>query len=68
MKHVLQYMNNGESKIVDVPIPQVRKNSALVRNAASLVSAGTERSLVEFGEKNLLQKATSRPEIGRAHV
>lgn len=63
MKQVLQYMNNGESKIVDVPIPQVRKNSALVRNAASLVSAGTERSLVEFGEKNLLQKATSRPDL-----
>ncbi|HAF61827.1 MAG TPA: hypothetical protein DCK95_05830 [Anaerolineaceae bacterium] len=63
MKQVLQYMNSGESKIVDVPIPQVRKNTALVRTAASLVSAGTERSLVEFGEKNLLQKATSRPDL-----
>ena len=63
MKQVLQYMNSGESKIVDVPIPQVRKNTALVRTAASLVSAGTERSLVEFGEKNLLQKAASRPDL-----
>lgn len=63
MKQILQYMNSGESKIVDVPIPQVRKNTALVRTAASLVSAGTERSLVEFGEKNLLQKATSRPDL-----
>ncbi len=63
MKQVLQYMNTGETKIVEVPIPQVQKKTALVRTAASLVSAGTERSLVEFAEKNLVQKASSRPDL-----
>ncbi len=63
MKQVLQYMNTGETKVVDVPIPQVRAKTALVQTAASLVSAGTERSLVAFAEKNLVQKATSRPDL-----
>jgi len=63
MKQVLQYMNTGETKIVEVPVPQVQKKTALVRTAASLVSAGTERSLVEFAEKNLVQKASSRPDL-----
>jgi predicted dehydrogenase/threonine dehydrogenase-like Zn-dependent dehydrogenase len=36
---------------------------ALVRTSASLVSAGTERMLVDFAEKNLLEKAQSRPDL-----
>ncbi len=63
MKQVLQYINTGETKVVDVPIPQVQKKTALVRTAASLVSAGTERSLVEFAEKHLMRKAKSRPDL-----
>ena len=63
MKQVLQYMNTGETKVVEVPIPQVQKKTALVRTAASLVSTGTERTLVEFAEKNLVQKASSRPDL-----
>lgn len=37
----------------------------LVRTAASLVSAGTERTLVEFAGKSLLGKAASRPDLLR---
>lgn len=37
----------------------------LVRVAASAVSAGTERGLVEFARKSLLQKARSRPDLVR---
>lgn len=51
--------------VVDVPLPSVRPGCALVRTAASLVSAGTERMLVEFAEKNLLAKAQSRPDLVR---
>lgn len=63
MKQVLQNMRDGKTSVLDVPIPAVRPGMALVRTAASLVSAGTERMLVEFGEKNLLQKARSRPDL-----
>jgi predicted dehydrogenase/NADPH:quinone reductase-like Zn-dependent oxidoreductase len=37
----------------------------LVRIAASLVSAGTERASSEFARKSLLQKAQSRPDLVR---
>jgi predicted dehydrogenase/threonine dehydrogenase-like Zn-dependent dehydrogenase len=35
----------------------------LVRTRASLISAGTERSMVELARKNLLEKARERPEL-----
>jgi len=63
MKQLLQNINNGETVIVDVPIPQVQAGMALVHTRASLVSAGTERMLVEFGGKSLLGKALSRPDL-----
>lgn len=63
MKQVLQYMNSGETRVVEVPVPQVQSKTALIRTGASLVSAGTERSLVQFAEKNLVQKASSRPDL-----
>ena len=37
----------------------------LVRVAASLVSAGTERASSEFASKNLIQKAKARPDLVR---
>jgi predicted dehydrogenase/threonine dehydrogenase-like Zn-dependent dehydrogenase len=63
MKQLLQNMHNGQTNIEDVPIPSIRNRFALVKTACSLVSAGTERMLVEFSEKNLVQKATSRPDL-----
>jgi predicted dehydrogenase/threonine dehydrogenase-like Zn-dependent dehydrogenase len=65
MKQLLQNINSGETVIVDVPIPQVQPGMALVRTQASLVSAGTERMLVEFAGKSLLGKALSRPDLVR---
>lgn len=63
MKQVLQHLKNGKTTVDEVPIPGLKRNSALVQTAASLVSAGTERMLVEFAEKNLLAKAASRPDL-----
>ncbi len=65
MKQLLQNINNGETVVVDVPIPQVQAGMALIRTQASLVSAGTERTLVEFAGKSLLGKARSRPDLVR---
>ena len=56
-------MKNGRTSIEDVPIPTPRSGQALVKISASLVSAGTERMLVEFAEKSLLGKARSRPDL-----
>ncbi len=56
-------MRDGATRIVDVPIPSAKKKTALIETACSLVSAGTERKLVEFAEKNLVGKAASRPDL-----
>jgi predicted dehydrogenase/threonine dehydrogenase-like Zn-dependent dehydrogenase len=65
MKQVVQEIRSGETRVTEVPAPQVLPGTALIRNAASLVSAGTERSLVEFAGRSLLGKARSRPDLVR---
>lgn len=65
MKQLLQNLRSGETSVAVVPIPGVKSGTALVRSAASLVSAGTERMLVEFAEKSLMGKARSRPDLVR---
>ncbi len=65
MLQVLQNLRSGETRVVEIPIPTPNAGEALVRNAASLVSAGTERMLVSFAEKNMLGKARSRPDLVR---
>jgi predicted dehydrogenase/threonine dehydrogenase-like Zn-dependent dehydrogenase len=63
MKQLLQNMKDGKTTVEEVPVPTARDGFALVKVAASLVSAGTERMVVEFAEKNLVGKARSRPDL-----
>lgn len=65
MKQVLQKLNTGKTEVIEIPVPTPSSGTVLVRNAASLVSAGTERALVEFAGKSLLGKARSRPDLLR---
>jgi predicted dehydrogenase/threonine dehydrogenase-like Zn-dependent dehydrogenase len=68
MKQLIQNMKTGRTTIEEVPVPAPRPGQALVRVAASLVSAGTERMVVEFAEKSLVGKARSRPDLARQVV
>jgi predicted dehydrogenase/threonine dehydrogenase-like Zn-dependent dehydrogenase len=63
MKQLLQHIKNGKTVIEDVPIPTPREGMALVKISTSLVSAGTERMVVEFAEKSYIGKARSRPDL-----
>jgi polar amino acid transport system substrate-binding protein len=63
MKQLLQNLRTGEATVADVPVPVVQPGRVLVRTAASLISAGTERALTELGQKTLLGKARERPEL-----
>lgn len=65
MKQVFQDARTAEVSVVEVPAPKLLAGCVLVRTAASLVSAGTERASSEFAEKNLLQKARMRPDLVR---
>lgn len=63
MKQLLQDMRAAKPKLADVPVPTPGPGQALVRTEVSLLSAGTERTLVEFAGKSLLGKARSRPDL-----
>lgn len=65
MKQVLQQGSGGEIAVLEVPAPRLLPGCVLVRMAASLVSAGTERAACEFASQNLLQKAKARPDLVR---
>ncbi len=62
MKQIIQSFKTGETLLEDVPAPIVKRGCVLIKTTRSLVSAGTERMLVEFGKANLLQKAKSQPD------
>jgi predicted dehydrogenase/threonine dehydrogenase-like Zn-dependent dehydrogenase len=65
MKQLLQNLKTGASEVAEVPIPTPQTGEVLIQTAVSLVSAGTERMVVEFAEKSLLGKARSRPDLVR---
>ena len=62
MKQILQSLKDGTTTITEVPTPKVSAGSILIETHRSLVSAGTERMLVDFGRASLLDKARQQPE------
>ncbi len=62
MRQILQDMSNGSTYIVEAPAPTAGANSVLIETRRSLISAGTERMLVDFGRASMLQKARQQPE------
>ncbi len=63
MKQLLQNIKTGETEVAEVPVPHPGDGNALIRTSASLVSAGTERMVVEFAQRSLVGKAQSRPDL-----
>ena len=63
MKQIIQNYRTGIVELAEVPVPMCSSDTLLVRNMASLVSIGTERSVVELGQKSLLGKAKARPDL-----
>jgi predicted dehydrogenase/threonine dehydrogenase-like Zn-dependent dehydrogenase len=62
LKQILQRLDTGELRVAVAPVPTVSAHELLVEVRASVVSAGTERALVQFGRSNLLHKARQQPE------
>jgi predicted dehydrogenase/threonine dehydrogenase-like Zn-dependent dehydrogenase len=65
MKQVIQSARSGKLALTEVPEPWVRAGSVLVRTTASLISAGTERMVIDFAKKSLAGKAKERPDLVR---
>lgn len=62
MKQILQSLKTGETEVAEIPCPVARPGQLLIQTRRTLVSAGTERMLVEFGQANYLDKARKQPE------
>lgn len=62
MKQILQNLSNGETSLVDVPAPGNIKGNILIASRRTIVSAGTERMLVDFGKANYIDKARQQPD------
>jgi predicted dehydrogenase/threonine dehydrogenase-like Zn-dependent dehydrogenase len=65
MKQVVQSAKSGKLALREVPDPRVRRGHVLVRTKSSLISAGTERMVVQFARKSLAAKAKARPDLVR---
>jgi predicted dehydrogenase/threonine dehydrogenase-like Zn-dependent dehydrogenase len=63
MLQAIQYQKTGELSVKELPAPQVRPGMVVVRTAASLISAGTERTSVATAQASMIEKARSRPDL-----
>ena len=62
MKQVLQNLRSGETVVAEVPVPRAGRGRLLIRSSRTLISAGTERMLVDFGKAGWLAKARQQPD------
>ena len=62
MKAILSDLNNGEISVTELPSPSPQLGKVLIATGNTLISAGTERMLIEFGRGSLLSKVRRHPE------
>lgn len=62
MKQVVQNLRTGVLELLEVPCPRASRGQLLIQSQSTLISAGTERFLVEFGKASLLEKARQNPD------
>lgn len=68
MLQIIQSYRTGQMDLAEVPVPFCEDAGILVRVACSLVSAGTEKMLVDLAKKSLVGKAMARPDLARQVV
>jgi predicted dehydrogenase len=62
MKQIVQEIGTGKTRIADVPAPACGDSQVLISTRASLISAGTERYVVDLAKASLFEKARRRPD------
>jgi len=65
VKTVIQNYRTGHLQVSEIPTASIRPAGILVQTRVSLVSAGTERIMVELAQKSLIGKAVERPDLVR---
>ena len=62
MLQLIQYQKTGEIVVAELPAPSCPDDFVLVRNASSLISAGTEKISVDNAKASLLERARRQPD------
>jgi predicted dehydrogenase/threonine dehydrogenase-like Zn-dependent dehydrogenase len=62
VKQILQSLKTGATEVANIPVPSAKRGQLLIKTSHSLVSAGTERMLVEFGKAGWIEKARQQPD------
>jgi predicted dehydrogenase/threonine dehydrogenase-like Zn-dependent dehydrogenase len=68
MKQLVQSVDSGELRLVDLPTPTIGPTEVLVVTSHSLLSLGTERAARDLASASLLGKARARPDLVRQVV
>lgn len=62
MKQVLQNIKDGTLSVKECPAPVAQAGKVVIANAVSVISAGTEKMVMDLAGKSLLAKAKERPD------
>jgi predicted dehydrogenase/threonine dehydrogenase-like Zn-dependent dehydrogenase len=62
MKQILQFLSSGVTDLLDVPSPAASPGHLLILSSCSILSAGTERMLLDFSKASLIEKARMQPD------
>ena len=62
MKQILQSLKTGKIEISTPPAPSTKSGQLLISTRKTLISAGTERMLIEFGKAGWVEKARMQPD------
>lgn len=65
MKQIEQSYRTGTMRLTDVPVPLTGTKRNLVRTHVSLISAGTEKQIIDLAKSSLAGKAMARPDLVR---
>lgn len=65
MKQVEQNYRSGKLRLIDVPVPMAGRGRNLVATRVSLISAGTEKQIIDLARSSLAGKAVARPDLVR---
>lgn len=68
MRQIAQDLAKGATVVVECPRPGAARGQVVSDTRVSLISAGTERMLVEFGRSSLAEKARRHPEKVRQAI
>ena len=62
MQQIIQDLRTGNLSVASVPPPIVQRGQVLIQNTYSIISAGTEKMVIDLANKSLLGMARERPD------